>query len=80
MRRPDFGQITYIFGVMRGIKHPRFEQLSAAAFQLTNVPDLDAAVTIGRSERLAMVAVDFDRTSVAVGSKSYLLNLTKYFF
>jgi hypothetical protein len=53
-RRPDPGQICYIFGVMRGIKHPRFEQLSAVAFQLTNAPDLDAAVTLGRAERLAL--------------------------
>ncbi len=53
-RRPSAGQIAYIFGVMRGIKHPRFEQLSAAAFQLTNAPDLAAAVTLGRAERQAL--------------------------
>jgi hypothetical protein len=56
-RRLDPGQIAYIFGVMLGIKHPRFEQFSAAAFQLTNAPDLVTAMTLGRSERLAMVAM-----------------------
>jgi hypothetical protein len=53
-RRPNAPQIAYIMATMRGLGYPRFEMLSAAAFQRSLLPDLDAAITIGRSERLAM--------------------------
>jgi hypothetical protein len=39
---------------MAGLGYPRFEQLSAAAFQKGSFPDLDDAILVGRVERRAI--------------------------
>ena len=53
-RRPSAEQIAYIMRTMAGLGYPRFEQLSAAAFQKGSLPDLGDAISLGRPERLAM--------------------------
>jgi hypothetical protein len=44
--------------MMLELGYPGFDHLSAAAFQKGSMPDLDDAIRLGRSERLAMVAAD----------------------
>jgi hypothetical protein len=53
-RRASPPQIKYIIRVMSDLGHPGYEFLSASAFQGSKAPDLDAAITLGRAERLAM--------------------------
>jgi hypothetical protein len=36
---------------MKGLGFPRFEHLSASAFQKGSMPNLDDAISIGRNER-----------------------------
>jgi hypothetical protein len=42
---------------MSELGFPRFEHLSAAAFQTGPLPNLEDAIRLGRSERLAMALV-----------------------
>jgi hypothetical protein len=53
-RRPSVGQIGYIFRTMSELGYPRFEHLSASAFQTGPLPNLDDAIRLGKTERLAM--------------------------
>jgi len=53
-RRPNADQIRTIMGMMKGLGYPRYEMLSASAFQNSNLPSLDDAISIGHSERLAL--------------------------
>ena len=53
-RRSSNSQLAYIRSTMRDLRFPRFEHLSAAAFQTSSRPDLMAAISIGHSERIAL--------------------------
>lgn len=53
-RRPNADQIRTIMGMMKGLGYPRYELLSASAFQYSYLPNLDDAIALGRSERLAL--------------------------
>lgn len=54
VRRPSPDQIRSIMATMRGLGYGRYELLSASAFQGGNLPNLDDAISLGQTERLAM--------------------------
>jgi hypothetical protein len=49
---------------VKGLGHPRFEHLSAAAFQKGSAPDLDDAISVGQEERLALARATVMKSSI----------------
>jgi hypothetical protein len=53
-RRASPAQIRYIVKTMADLGYPGYEFLSASAFQSSNLPNPDDAISRGREERLAL--------------------------
>jgi hypothetical protein len=67
-RRPSNYQISHIFRTMSELGYPRFEHLSASAFQTGPLHNLDDAIRHGRSERLVMNIFESSKSCLDLNS------------